>query len=287
MKGIVLAGGKGTRLWPTTKAVSKQLLPVYDKPLVYYPLGTLMNAGIREILMITNPGDDLLFYDLLGDGSQLGITIEYKIQDRPRGLADAFLVGERFIGTDPVSLILGDNIFHGPGLGRQLQQFKDIKGAEIFAYQVSDPTGYGVAEVDDDFSVLSLEEKPAEPKSNLAIPGLYFYDNNVIEIARALKPSPRGEIEITDVNKVYMNLGLLHLNVLPRGTAWLDTGTIQALHDASTYVRILEERQGLKISCPEEIAWRSGWIHDDELRELAKTYQDGPYGSYLMKLLEK
>jgi glucose-1-phosphate thymidylyltransferase len=287
MKGIVLAGGKGTRLWPTTKAVSKQLLPVYDKPLVFYPLGTLMNAGIREILMITNPGDDLLFYDLLGDGSQLGITIEYKIQDTPRGLADAFLVGERFIGTDPVSLILGDNIFHGPGLGRQLQQFKDIKGAEIFAYQVSDPTGYGVAEVDDEFNVLSLEEKPTEPKSNLAIPGLYFYDNNVIEIARAIKPSPRGEIEITDVNKVYMNLGLLHLNVLPRGTAWLDTGTIQALHDASTYVRILEERQGLKISCPEEIAWRSGWIHDDELLELAKTYQDGPYGSYLMKLLEK
>lgn len=287
MKGIVLAGGKGTRLWPTTKAVSKQLLPVYDKPLVYYPIGTLMNAGIREILMITNPGDDLLFYDLLGDGSQLGITIEYKIQDTPRGLADAFLVGERFIGTDPVSLILGDNIFHGPGLGRQLQQFKDIKGAEIFAYQVSDPTGYGVAEVDDEFNVLSLEEKPTEPKSNLAIPGLYFYDNNVIEIARAIKPSPRGEIEITDVNKVYMNLGLLHLNVLPRGTAWLDTGTIQALHDASTYVRILEERQGLKISCPEEIAWRSGWIHDDELLELAKTYQDGPYGSYLMKLLEK
>jgi glucose-1-phosphate thymidylyltransferase len=287
MKGIVLAGGKGTRLWPTTKAVSKQLLPVYDKPLVFYPLGTLMNAGIREILMITNPEDDLLFYDLLGDGSQLGITIEYKIQDTPRGLADAFLVGERFIGTDPVSLILGDNIFHGPGLGRQLQQFKDIKGAEIFAYQVSDPTGYGVAEVDDEFNVLSLEEKPTEPKSNLAIPGLYFYDNNVIEIARAIKPSPRGEIEITDVNKVYMNLGLLHLNVLPRGTAWLDTGTIQALHDASTYVRILEERQGLKISCPEEIAWRSGWIHDDELLELAKTYQDGPYGSYLMKLLEK
>jgi glucose-1-phosphate thymidylyltransferase len=287
MKGIVLAGGKGTRIWPTTKAVSKQLLPVYDKPLVYYPIGTLMNAGIREILMITNPGDDLLFYDLLGDGSQLGITIEYKIQDTPRGLADAFLVGERFIGTDPVSLILGDNIFHGPGLGRQLQQFKDIKGAEIFAYQVSDPTGYGVAEVDDEFNVLSLEEKPTEPKSNLAIPGLYFYDNNVIEIARAIKPSPRGEIEITDVNKVYMNLGLLHLNVLPRGTAWLDTGTIQALHDASTYVRILEERQGLKISCPEEIAWRSGWIHDDELLELAKTYQDGPYGSYLMKLLEK
>jgi glucose-1-phosphate thymidylyltransferase len=286
MKGIILAGGTGSRLWPITRGVSKQLMPVYDKPMVYYPLGTLMLAGIRDVLVITTPADREQFQRVLGDGSPWGISIGYAEQDAPRGLADAFRVGKSFIGADPVALILGDNIFHGAGLGTQLQELTEPDGAHIFGYHVANPSDYGVVEFDDDGTVISIEEKPAKPRSSYAVPGLYFYDNAVVDIAADLRPSPRGELEITDVNAVYLARGRLRVTLLPRGTAWLDTGTFTTLMQAAEFVRVVEERQGMKIACPEEIAWRAGWISDQQLGEHAAALAKSGYGSYLAALLD-
>ena len=287
MKGIVLAGGTGSRLWPITKGVSKQLLPVYDKPLIHYPLGTLFLAGIREILIITTPEDLPSFQRLLGDGSTYGASFKYEVQAKPNGLAEAFIIGESFIAGDNVALILGDNIFHGVGLGKQLQEINPSGGATIFAYKVSDPERYGVVEFSKAGNVISIEEKPTKPKSNYAVPGLYFYDSEVVGIAKSVIPSKRGELEITSVNETYLTQGKLTTRILERGTTWLDTGTIQSLHAASSYVQIIEERQGSKISCLEEIAWRNGWISNSDLAAIAKTYGKNPYGNYLLDLITK
>ncbi len=286
MKGIVLAGGTGSRLWPITKGVSKQLLPVYDKPLIHYPLGTLFLADIDEILIITTPNDRDSFERLLGDGSQYGCSFKYGSQEKPNGLAEAFIIGEDFIDGDDVALILGDNIFHGVGLGKQLREIETEDGATIFAYKVSNPESYGVVEFSDLGKVVSIEEKPTRPKSNFAVPGLYFYDSLVVEIAKTIKPSPRGELEITSVNERYMKDGRLNTRILERGTTWLDTGTIETLHSASSYVQIIEERQGSKISCLEEIAWNNGWISNLQLIQIADSYKGNPYGMYLLGLLD-
>lgn len=287
MRGIILAGGSGTRLHPITMGISKQLLPVYDKPMIYYPLSTLMMAGIRDILVITTPHDADGFARLLGDGSQFGINLSYIKQESPDGLAQAFVLGDKHIGSDSVALVLGDNIFYGPGLGTNLSRFQTISGGAIFAYWVANPSAYGVVEFSDDGMALSLEEKPETPKSKYAIPGLYFYDNDVIEIAKALKKSARGEYEITDVNRHYLNRGQLAVEVLARGTAWLDTGTFDSLLDASDYVRTLERRQGLKVGVPEEIAWRQGWVGDEEMVTRAHAMVKSGYGDYLLELLER
>ena len=286
MKGIILAGGSGTRLWPITKGISKQLMPIYDKPMVYYPLSTLMMAGIREVLVIATPEYQSQFEALLGDGSQLGMEITYAIQPSPDGLAQAFIIGEEFVGNDSVALVLGDNIFHGSGLGTSLQTNTNPDGAVIFAYQVADPGAYGVVEFDEDFKAISIEEKPSSPKSNYAVPGLYFYDNDVIEIAKNIVPSQRGELEISSVNEAYLNAGKLAVQVLDRGTAWLDTGTFESMMQASEYVRVIEDRQGFKIGCLEEIAWRAGWISSTELEELARPLAKSGYGVYLQNLLK-
>jgi glucose-1-phosphate thymidylyltransferase len=287
LRGIILAGGSGTRLYPITQGVSKQLLPVYDKPMIYYPLSTLLMAGIRDILVITTGHDAPAFHRLLGDGSQLGITISYAVQDRPDGLAQAFLIGAEHIGTGPVALVLGDNIFYGPGVGTSLNRFRNLQGAAIFAYRVANPTTYGVVEFAADGTALSLEEKPATPKSSYAVPGLYFYDNDVIEIARGLRPSPRGELEITEVNQTYLDQGRLTVEVLPRGSAWLDTGTFDSLLDASDFVRTIEYRQGLKVSCSDEVSWGMGFIDDEQLAKRAAGLVMSGYGGYLMKLLDQ
>lgn len=287
MRGIILAGGTGSRLHPITLGSSKQLVPVYDKPMIYYPLSTLILAGIRDILIITTPHDADQFSRLLGDGSKFGVNISYKQQPNPDGLAQAFILGEEHIGNEPVALVLGDNIFYGQGMGTQLRRFEDIKGGAVFGYWVSDPAAYGVVEFDEDGKAISLEEKPLKPRSNYAVPGLYFYDNNVIDIAKNLKPSPRGELEITDVNQVYLDRGELQVEILPRGTAWLDTGTFDSLNDASNFIRTVEHRQGLKIGAPEEIAWRLGFLSDGELYERAEPLIKSGYGSYLMGLLEE
>ena len=285
MKGIILAGGTGSRLHPITQGISKQLTPVYDKPMIYYPLSTLMLAGIRDILIITTPADQEQFKRLLGDGSRFGINLEYKVQPSPDGLAQAFILGADFIGNDPVALVLGDNIFYGPGLGTQLATYEQKDGATVFAYRVADPRAYGVVEFDEDFNALSIEEKPENPKSDYAIPGLYFYDSKVVEYARQIKPSPRGELEITDLNRVYLEQGKLKVEVLPRGTAWLDTGTFDSLADATNFIRTVQSRQGLSVGCPEEIAWRHGWLSDEQLREIATPLTKSGYGSYLLGLL--
>jgi glucose-1-phosphate thymidylyltransferase len=286
MKGIVLAGGSGTRLYPITQGISKQLMPVYDKPMIYYPLATLMMAGIREILIITTPGDQEQFRRLLGDGAQFGCRFEYAAQETPRGLADAFIVGAGFIGGDSVAMILGDNIFYGYGLGAQLKALTDPDGGAVFAYHVADPERYGVVEFDADRNAVSIEEKPERPKSNYAVVGLYFYDNEVVQIAQTIEPSARGELEITDVNRQYLRRGRLRVGVLDRGTAWLDTGTFNSLMQAAEFVRVIEERQGLRIGSPEEIAWREGFIDDDALRALAEPLVKSGYGSYLLTLLD-
>ncbi len=287
MKGIVLAGGSGTRLHPITMGISKQLMPIYDKPMVYYPLSTLMMAGIREVLVITTPEDVDQFRRLLGDGSQWGIELSYAVQPRPEGLAQAFVIGADFIGDDPVALVLGDNIFHGTGLGTALRRLAAVEGGHIFAYHVSNPTAYGVVEFADDGAVLSIEEKPRHPRSDFAVPGLYFYDNDVVEIARGLSPSERGELEITAVNEEYRQRGALHVTVLPRGTAWLDTGTFEGLMDASQFVHVVEARQGQKVGCVEEIAWRAGWIDDDAFRALGDALLKSGYGDYLHACLAR
>ncbi|WP_454164482.1 glucose-1-phosphate thymidylyltransferase RfbA [Gordonia iterans] len=287
MRGIILAGGTGTRLHPITQGVSKQLVPVYDKPMVYYPLSTLMLAGIRDVLVITTPHDRPAFEYLLGDGSRFGISITFAEQPEPKGLAQAFVIGAGHIGDESVALVLGDNIFYGPGLGSQLQGFGNVNGGAIFAYRVADPSAYGVVEFDRDGRVISLEEKPAEPKSRYAVPGLYFYSSDVVEIARGLRPSARGEYEITDVNAEYLRQGRLRTTVLPRGTAWLDTGTFDSLLDAGNFVRTVEQRQGMKIAVPEEIAWRMGYLNDDELRSRAGDLAKSGYGDYLLDVLDR
>ena len=285
MKGMVLAGGTGSRLWPITFGASKQLLPIYDKPLIHYPISTLMLAGIREILVITTPQDQESFKRLLGDGSKIAVKFEYAVQEKPEGLAQAFLIGESFLKGDKCALILGDNIFHGEGLGTQLSRLRDVRGAHIFAYKVGDPERYGVVEFNNNGKVVSIEEKPKSPKSPFAVPGLYFYDENVVEIAKQVKPSERGELEITSVNEVYLKRGLLQATVLERGTAWLDTGTFESMNAASNFIQILEERQGMKVSCLEEVSWRLGWISDEELLARATEYKSSPYSNYLKGLL--
>lgn len=287
MKGIILAGGTGSRLHPITLGISKQLTPVYDKPMIYYPLSTLMLAGIQDILIITTPEDQDQFHRLLGDGSQFGVNFSYKVQPSPDGLAQAFILGREHIGNEPVALVLGDNIFYGPGLGTQLRKYNKIDGATVFGYRVADPRAYGVVEFDSNFKAISIEEKPENPKSDFAIPGLYFYDNDVIEIASNIAPSPRGELEITDVNRVYLEKNKLQVEVLPRGTAWLDTGTFDSLADATSFIRTVQARQGLSIGCPEEIAWRMGYIDDKRLEELASPLVKSGYGRYLLGLLKK
>jgi glucose-1-phosphate thymidylyltransferase len=286
MRGIILAGGSGSRLWPITRAVSKQLMPVFDKPMIYYPLSTLVMAGLRDILIITTPDDQAQFRRLLGDGSQFGLQLSYVVQPRPEGIAQAFLLGADFIGTDAVALVLGDNIFHGTGLGRQLRANTSSSGGRVFAYQVANPQAYGVVEFGADGRVLSIQEKPTKPRSSYAVPGLYFYDNSVVEIVRGLHPSSRGELEITAINEAYLQRGELHVTVLDRGTAWLDTGTFASLVQASEFVRVIEERQGLKIGCVEEVAWRAGFITDGQLRSLAEPLVLSGYGTYLLRLLE-
>jgi glucose-1-phosphate thymidylyltransferase len=285
MKGIILAGGTGSRLHPITLATSKQLIPVYDKPMVYYPLSTLMLAGISDILVITTPHDAAGFHRLLGDGSQFGINLSWAEQPSPDGLAQAFTIGADHIGSDRVGLILGDNLFYGAGLGAQLRRFEQLDGAAVFGYRVKDPTAYGVVEFDDDFRAISLEEKPEHPRSPYAVPGLYFYDSSVVEHARTLQPSARGEVEITDLNRIYLEAGTLQVAILPRGAAWLDTGTISDLNDASNYVRAIEARQGLKVGSPEEVAWRNGWLTDAQLEALAQPLLKSGYGAYLLDLL--
>ena len=287
MRGIVLAGGTGSRLHPITLGPSKQLLPVYDKPMVYYPLSTLILAGIRDILVITTPHDAPGFERLLGDGSQFGVNITHTTQASPDGLAQAFLLGEEHVGEEPVALVLGDNIFYGPGLGSQLQRFSDIDGGAIFGYRVADPTAYGVVEFDETGMAISLEEKPTHPRSRYAVPGLYFYSNDVVAMAKDLRPSPRGELEITDINRQYLEQGRLQVEILPRGTAWLDTGTFESLLDAGNYVATIETREGLKVGSPEEVAWRRGFLSDEELRERAQPLVKSGYGAYLLDLLEE
>ncbi|MBF0933083.1 MAG: glucose-1-phosphate thymidylyltransferase RfbA [Actinomyces graevenitzii] len=287
MRGIVLAGGSGTRLNPITLGTSKQLVPVYDKPMIYYPLSTLMIAGISEILVITTPHDAPAFHRLLGDGSQLGVNLSYTVQKEPNGLAQAFVLGADFIGNESAALVLGDNIFYGPGMGTRLRRHTQPDGGVVFAYQVANPSDYGVVEFDADFKALSIEEKPAKPRSNWAVPGLYFYDNDVVSIARDLKPSARGEYEITDINRTYLEQGRLQVEPLPRGTAWLDTGTFDSLADATSFVRTIQARQGLSVGCPEEIAWRNGFIDDDGLRQRAEPLVKSGYGQYLLDLLER
>ncbi|MDH6124300.1 glucose-1-phosphate thymidylyltransferase RfbA [Kitasatospora sp. GP82] len=287
MRGILLAGGTGSRLWPLTRAVSKQLLPVFDKPMIYYPLSTLVMAGISEILIVTTPQDQSQFHRLLGDGSQFGLRLEYAVQERPEGIAQAFLLGAEFIGDESVALILGDNIFHGSGLGTRLAQHTELKGGLVFAYPVADPRAYGVVEFDEEGQAISVEEKPEFPKSRYAVPGLYFYDNRVVEIARGLRPSARGELEITGVNDVYLQAGELHVTKLDRGTAWLDTGTFVSLMQASDFVQVIEERQGFKIGCLEEAVWRAGLIGSTQLRSLAEPLRKSGYGQYLTDLLDE
>ncbi|MCK6066774.1 MULTISPECIES: glucose-1-phosphate thymidylyltransferase RfbA [Microbacterium] len=287
MKGIILAGGSGTRLHPITLGVSKQLIPVYDKPMVYYPLSTLMLAGIRDILVITTPHDAPFFERLLGDGSQFGVNLTFAQQPSPNGLAQAFTIGADFIGDDKVALVLGDNLLYGPGLGTQLARYTDVEGGAVFAYWVAEPSAYGVVDFDDAGRAISLEEKPARPKSNYAVPGLYFYDNDVVEIARGLAPSARGEYEITDVNRAYLEAGRLQVEVLPRGTAWLDTGTFDQMTDAADYVRTMERRTGMRIGVPEEVGWRQGFLSDEELRSRAEKLVKSGYGTYLLELLER
>ena len=287
MRGIILAGGSGTRLHPVTLGISKQLVPVYDKPMIYYPLSTLIFAGIRDVLVITTPHDAPAFERLLGDGSQFGISVSYAQQPSPDGLAQAFVIGADFIGDDHVALVLGDNIFYGPGLGSQLQRFATVDGGAVFAYWVAEPGAYGVVEFDRTGRAVSLEEKPAQPKSNYAVPGLYFYDNDVVAIARDLQPSPRGEYEITDVNRRYLEAGRLRVGVLPRGTAWLDTGTFDSMSDAGNFVRTIEARQGLKVGAPEEAAWRQGFLTDDELEARAGSLLKSGYGTYLLEMVQR
>ena len=287
MRGIILAGGSGTRLNPITLGTSKQLVPVYDKPMIYYPLSTLMLAGIQDVLVITTPHDAESFHRLLGDGSRLGVDLSYTVQEAPDGLAQAFVLGADFIGSDSAALVLGDNIFYGPGMGTQLRRHTSPEGGVVFAYQVADPSAYGVVEFDADLKAVSIEEKPACPKSDYAVPGLYFYDNDVVEIARNLRPSARGEYEITDVNRTYLEAGRLNVEVLPRGTAWLDTGTFDSLANATSFVRTIQHRQGLNIGCPEEIAWRMGFIDDDGLRSRAEPLVKSGYGQYLLDILAR
>ncbi len=286
MRGIILAGGSGTRLHPITRGISKQLVPVYDKPMIYYPLSTLMLAAVRDVLVITTPTDAEAFQRLLGDGSQFGIAITWAVQAEPRGLAEALLIGADHLGNDRAALILGDNLFHGSGLGATLQRFADVDGAAIFGYHVADPTAYGVVELDADGRPVSLEEKPVRPRSTLAVPGLYFYGSDAADLARTLRPSARGELEISDLNRLYLEAGRLQVEVLPRGTAWLDTGTVDSLNDASNFVRAIESRQGAKIGSPEEVAWRSGWLSDDDLRARADALAKSGYGDYLRGLLD-
>lgn len=286
MRGIILAGGSGTRLHPITLGTSKQLVPVYDKPMIYYPLSTLMLAGIQDIMIITTPEDAPQFHRLLGDGSQFGVNLHFGVQEVPNGLATAFVIAEDFIGDQPAGLVLGDNIFYGPTMGRALQSNVQPDGGAIFAYHVSDPRAYGVVEFDENFRAISIEEKPEHPKSNYAVPGLYFYDNNVVEIAKTLQPSARGEYEITDVNRVYLEAGKLSVEVLDRGTAWLDTGTFDSLADATNFVRTIQARQGLSVGCPEEIGWRKGFLSDDELRARGESLAKSGYGAYLLELLD-